>query len=114
MAYHTTILGQMLQLISRLEFQSIVFRHKGDYRARKLRCWEQFVYLLIGQLGRRDSLRETISASHSLLSKLYHLGTGKLSRSTLSDANNKRSSEIYRDLFFATLRKVQMLHLNIN
>ena len=107
MAYHTTILGQMLQLVSRLEFQSIVFRHKGDYRARKLRCWEQFVYLLIGQLGRRDSLRETISASHSLLSKLYHLGAGKLSRSTLSDANNKRSSEIYRDLFFATLRKVQ-------
>lgn len=107
MAYHTTILGQMLQLISRLEFQSIVSRHKGDYRCRKLRCWDQFIYLLIGQLGRRDSLRETISASLSLASKLYHLGTSKLCRSTLSDANNKRPCEIYRDLFFSTLTKVQ-------
>ena len=107
MAYHATILGQMLQLVSRLEFQSLVYRYKGDYRARKLRCWDQFVYLLIGQLGNRDSLRETISASHSLACKLYHLGTSKLCRSTLSDANNKRSSEIYRALFFRTLEKVQ-------
>ena len=107
MAYHTTILGQMLQLVSRLDFQSIVCRHKGDHRVRTLRCWDQFIYLLIGQLGHRDSLRETISASHSLLSKLYHLGTVKLCRSTLSDANNKRPSEIYRELFFSTLGKVQ-------
>ncbi len=107
MAYHATILGQMLQLVSRLEFQSLVYRYKGDYRARKLRCWDQFVYLLIGQLGNRDSLRETISASHSLACKLYHLGTSKLCRSTLSDANNKRTFEIYRELFFRTLEKVQ-------
>ena len=97
----------MLQLISRLEFQSIVSRHNGDHRVRKLRCWDQFIYLLIGQLGRRDSLRETISTNHSLASKLYHLGTKKLCRSTLSDANNKRPHEIYRDLFFQTLKKVQ-------
>ncbi|MFQ5675242.1 MAG: IS4 family transposase [bacterium] len=109
MAYHTTILGQMLQLVSRLEFQSLVIRHNGDYRARKLRCWDQFVYLLLGQFGSRDSLRETISASDSLQSKLYHLGACRLCRSTLSDANNKRPSEIYRDLFFRTLEKVQMV-----
>jgi len=109
MAYHTTILGQMLELVSRLEFQSIVSRHNGDHRVRQLRCWDQFIYLLIGQLGHRVSLRETISAGHSLLSKLYHLGTVRLSRSTLSDANNKRSSEIYRDLFFATLQRVQQV-----
>lgn len=107
MAYHTTILGQMLQLVSRLEFQSIVKRHNGDYRARKLRCWDQFIYFLVGQFGSRASLRETISASHSLAAKLYHLGTSKLSRSTLSDANNKRPFEIYRDLFFSTLQRVQ-------
>lgn len=107
MAYHTTILRQMLQLVSRLEFQSLVVRHKGDYRIRKLRCWDQFIYLLIAQLGQRNSLRETISASHCFAQKLYHLGTNKLCRSTLSDANNKRPNEIYRELFFRTLEKVQ-------
>jgi len=107
MAYHTTIMGQMLQLVSRLEFQSIVCRHKGDYRMRKLRCCDQFIYLLFGQLGQRDSLRETIAASHSLSNKLYHLGATKLCRSTLSDANNKRPHTIYRDFFFHTLTRVQ-------
>lgn len=47
MAYNNTIFRQMLQLISRLEFQSIVNRHKGDYRIRKLTCWTQFVHLLL-------------------------------------------------------------------
>ena len=107
MAYHTTILKQMLQLVSRHEFQLIVNRHHGDHRVRKLLCWDQFMHLLIAQLGGRNSLRETISASYSLVSKLYHLGTKKLRRSTLSDANTKRSCEIYRDLFFQTLQKVQ-------
>ena len=107
MAYHTTILKQMLQLVSRHEFQSIVNRHHGDHRARNLFCWDQFMYLLIAQLGGRNSLRETISASDSVSNKLYHLGTKTLSRSTLSDANNNRPCEIYRDLFFKTLQKVQ-------
>jgi len=97
----------MLQLVPRHQFQSIVNRHNGDHRVRKLLCWDQFMHLLIAQLGGRDSLRETISASHSVMDKLYHLGTKKLHRSTLSDANNKRPCEIYRDLFFRTLQKVQ-------
>lgn len=109
MSYHTTIFGQMLHLIPRLEFQSIVKRHKGDHRVRTLRCWDQFIYLLFGQLGNRNSLRETITVSHSFVGKLYHLGCKQLRRSTLSDANNRRSSEIYRELFLATLNRVQAI-----
>jgi putative transposase len=107
MAYHTTIFGQMLQLISRLEFQTIVKQHNGDRRARQLRCWDQFINLLFGQYGYRDSLREIITASQSLVAKFYHLGAKPLCRSTLSDANSQRPFEIYRDLFFRTLAKVQ-------
>ena len=109
MAYHTTIFGQMLQLISRLEFQSIVKKYNGDYRSRTLRCWDQFIYLLFAQLGHRESLRETITASHSLVGKFYHLGCKQLCRSTLSDANNSRRFEIYRDLFFKVLARVQVI-----
>lgn len=107
MAYHNTILGQMLQIVSRLEFQSIVERHQGDFRVRKLRCWDQFIYMLVSHFGNRASLRETIVSTQSLAQKLYHLGSNRLCRSTLSDANNKRPSEIYRDLFYCTLEKVQ-------
>lgn len=107
MKYHNTIFGQMLQLFSRLEFQSFVKEYKGDYRARTLRCWDQFIYLLFAQLGSQNSLRDTIDTMNTQQRKLYHFGAQKLFRSTLSDANNKRDYRIYEDLFFLLLKRVQ-------
>jgi putative transposase len=107
MAYNNTIFRQMLQLISRLEFQNIVNRHKGDYRVRKLSCRTQFVHLLFAQLSGRHSLRDTIQGTKSQSNKLYHLGCTTANRSTLSDANNKRPYQIYQDTFFKLLNRVQ-------
>jgi hypothetical protein len=107
MAYNTTIFAQMTKLISRLEFQSIVNKHNGDFRSRKLRTWDQFIYLLFAQLSGRSSLRETLAGFSSVQQKLYHLGSKIVKRSTLSDANNKRSYLIYKELFFNLLQRAQ-------
>lgn len=108
----------MLQLISRLDFQNIVKSHKGDYRVRTLRCWDQFIFLLLGQFSRRDSLRETVLSINSMQSKLYHLGCNRVKKSTLSDANKTRPYQIYRDLFFQLLQHTQNIaphhRLNLN
>lgn len=109
MSYNTTIICQMTRIISRLEFQSIVQKHKGDHKVTKLHCWDQFIYGLLAQLSGRNSLRETISGFSSLSNKLYHLGCKVARRSTLSDANNKRPSDIYRDMFFSLLKRTQLL-----
>jgi putative transposase len=109
MAYNTTIIGQMIQIISRLEFQSIVKKHKGDHKVTKLRCWDQFIHGLLAQVSGRHSLRETVSSLSLLYNKLYHLGSRPVCRSTLSDANNKRSPEIYKELFFSLLKRTQAL-----
>jgi len=107
MSYNNTIFRQMLQISSRLEFLTIVKKHKGDHRVRKLNCWSQFVHLLFAQLGNRNSLRDTIACSTSQSEKLYHLGCSTTSRSTLADANSKRSYRIYRDLFFKLLDRTR-------
>jgi len=107
MAYHTTIFRQMLQIIPRLEFQSIVNQHKGDYRARRLFCWNQFVHLVFAQLSRRHSIRDVVNGTHSQENKLYHLGCSSVCRSTLADANNKRPFEIYRDTFLKLHYRIQ-------
>lgn len=109
MAYNNTIFRQMLQLISRLEFQSIVNRHKGDYRVRKLNCWTQFIHLLFAQFSGRHSLRDTIQGTWSQSNKLYHLGCSRANRSTLADANNKRPYQIYQETFFKLLNRVQAI-----
>jgi len=109
MAYHTTIFGQMTELISRLEFQSIVNKYNGDFHTRKLKTWEQFIHLLFAQLSGRSSLRETLAGLSSVQQKLYHLGSRTVKRSTLSDANNKRSNLIYKELFFSLLNRAQAI-----
>jgi len=109
MAYNTTIFAQMIKIISRLEFQSIVNKHNGDFRSRKLKTWDQFIHLLFAQLSGRNSLRETLTSFTSVQQKLYHLGSRIVKRSTLSDANNKRSYLIYKDLFFSLLQRAQRI-----
>jgi len=109
MAFQKTIFRQLLDIISRLEFQSLVNAHHGDYRVRTTKCWDQFIHLMFAQLSGRDSLRDTIDGSLSQVNKLYHLGCKSVARSTLSEANNTRPNEIYQDLFFVLLQRVQQL-----
>ena len=109
MAYNTTIFGQMIHLISRLDFKSIVNKHNGDHRIRTFSCWDQFIFLLFSQFSKRESLRETVISVNSMHSKLYHLGCKSVRRSTFSDANNKRPYQIYQDLFYQLLDRTQKI-----
>lgn len=99
----------MLDIFPRHQFQKVVNRHGGDYRVRRLRCWDQFVHLLYAQLSGRESMRDLVSGIRCFGSKLYHLGVRTVRRSTLSDANNNRSHEIYRDIFFSLSSRVSSL-----
>ena len=109
MAYNTTIFGQMIHFISRLDFKSIVNEYHGDHRIRKFSCWDQFIFLLFGQFSKRESLRETVLSINSVQSKLYHLGCKSVKRSTFSDANNKRPYQIYQELFYRLLNQTQKI-----
>jgi len=57
MSHNHTILGQMLQMISRFEFQKAVNETKTEYHARGFRSWNHFIAMLFGQLSGQDSLR---------------------------------------------------------
>jgi len=111
MEYYTTIFGQMIHLISRLDFKSIVNKHHGDHRIRSFSCWDQFVFLLFSQLSKRESLHETMISVNSMQSKLCHLGCKSVRRSTFSDANNKRPYQIYQDLFYQLLERTRKIAL---
>lgn len=107
MAHHNTILTQLLQFVPRHQFQACVDRHRGDHRVRSLTCWGQFVALLGGQLARRASLRDIVQTFAAQSTAMYHAGLKAIRRSTLADANAHRPHEIYRDLFFKLLGRVQ-------
>ncbi len=101
----SSIFSQILQCIPRLEFQSLVRKHKGERHARGFTCWGQLVAMLFCQLGRAHSLREICGGLATCEGRLRHLGLNDApSRSTLAYANEHRPWEVYRDLFF-TLRE---------
>ncbi len=67
----------------------------------------QFVYLLTGQLTKRDSLRDIVENMDVQLHRLYHLGSKRLPHSTLSRMNNTQSYKLYEALFFRLLAQCE-------
>lgn len=66
MAYSPTIFSQILAVIPRERFQSIVERYHGDYHVRTFSCWSHVVVMIFAQLTDKESLRDLETA---LLSK---------------------------------------------
>jgi len=65
------------------------------------------------QLTYRESLRDIGACLRSLNTKLYHIGIrGLVSRSTLSEANEKRNWRIYADFAQILIHKAKKLYIN--
>jgi putative transposase len=99
MAYHTTILSQILKLVPRLEFERLGNEHDGRRRSDALSRWSQFVALTVGQLAGRTSLRDIEATLESKSHHRYHLGSQSVSRSALGRANEQLDYRFYVALF---------------
>jgi putative transposase len=99
MRYRGSIFGELLKLIDRRQFAAIVDRHAGDAYDKSFDSWSHVVCLTGAQLSGACSLRELEAAWQANAHHHYHLGVGKLRRSTLSDANQRRPPAIFADLF---------------
>ena len=99
MAYHNTIISQILKLVPRLEFERLGNQHDGRRRSDALSRWSQFVALSIGQLAGRTSLRDIEATLQSHTQHRYHLGSQSVSRSSLGRANEKLDYAFYTSLF---------------
>ncbi|MBL7131560.1 MAG: IS4 family transposase [Candidatus Omnitrophica bacterium] len=109
MSNHHTLLGQMLQMFSRFEFQKAVLETKTEYHSRGFSSWNHFVSMLFGQLSGQDSLRGIEAGLATQAKSLYHLGIKPIHRSTLSYANKHRANELFKKTFFWMLSKCQPL-----
>ena len=99
MAYHPSVLSQLLKLVPRLEFQRCANQLDGKRRSDALSRWSQFVALAIGQLGGRKSLRDIEATLRSQRHHRYHLGNQSISRSALGRANEHMDYRFYESLF---------------
>ena len=104
-----TVFSQLMQLISGHGFKQSVERYTGDRYTKSFSCWQQLIVLLYSQARGLNSLRDITVSLRSQRRKWYHLGLQSVARSTLADANSKRSADIYKDVFYDFLGKCQSL-----
>ena len=105
------VFAQVLNFISRYEFDKCVQRYQGDYRTRGFNCWDQFVQLFFGQLTARKGLRDICLCLKAHEKKLYHLGIrGHVNQSTLTRANGHRTWHIFADFGQYLINLVQPLY----
>lgn len=107
MSHHNTVIAQMLKLIPRHEFDTLANQHHTGRSFRKASRWSQFVTMMVAQLSGRNSLRDIVDNMTAQIHKLYHLGIGKLSRTTLSRINEDKPYQLYEALFGRLLTRCQ-------
>jgi hypothetical protein len=105
------VFAQLMEHIPHYSFRRIVARHDGERRLREFSCWDQFACMAFGQLTLRESLRDLEICLRSRPEQLYHMGIrGRVSRSTLAEANERRDWRIYADLAAVLIRRARQLY----
>ena len=96
--------GQLISLIDKTKVLGFSREKGGERYVKHFDAWQHLVVMLYAVIKRFDSLREITGSMFPEARKLSHLGIGMMPRrSTLSDANTRRSQDIfesiYRDLY---------------
>jgi Domain of unknown function (DUF4372)/Transposase DDE domain len=108
-----TVFAQLMTHVSQKKFQTCVTRYRGDYKASRFSCWDQYLCMAFAQLTYRESLRDIEACLRAVQPKLYHVGIrARVSRSTLADANETRDWRIYADVAQGLIRTARELYVN--
>ncbi|MBR1131959.1 IS4 family transposase [Bradyrhizobium iriomotense] len=99
MRFRDSIFSRLLEPVNRRQFQSFVDRCGGDAYDKTFSSWDHLVALVYAQLSGATGLRETVTGFNANPQHHYHLGTGMLKRSTLSDANARRPPAVFAQTF---------------
>jgi len=108
-----TIFSQVVDFLPWKKFRQCVNRYNGDYRISSFTCYNQFLCMAFAQLTYRESLRDIECCLRAMREKLYHMGIrGKVSRSTLADANEVRDWRIYSDFAQVLIHEARRLYID--
>jgi hypothetical protein len=107
-----TIFSQVIDFLPWKKFRQCVNRYNGNHRIRSFTCYDQFLCMAFAQLAYRESLRDIECCLRAMREKLYHMGIrGKVSRSTLADANEIRDWRIFSDFAQILIHEARRLYV---
>lgn len=108
-----TVFSQLMDFLPMHKFRQCVDRYEGNKGVRTFTCLDQFMCMAFAQLSYRESLRDIECCLRAMREKLYHMGIrGKVSRSTLAEANEKRDWRIYSEFAQILIHEARQLYAN--
>jgi len=106
-----TVFSQIMDFLPMYEFRKCVDRYQGNHQVKSFSCFNQYLCMAFAQLTYRESLRDIEACLRSRREKLYHLGIrGRISRSTIAEANEKRDWRIYADFCQIMISQARSLY----
>jgi hypothetical protein len=104
-----TIFAQIVELLPRRAFENAVSRYEGQRRVRTFSCRDQLLTMIFAQITGRSSLRETVLCLRALGPRRYRCGIRSIpARSTLAEANERRSHCIFEDTALAMINALRL------
>jgi hypothetical protein len=105
------VFAQLMNQLPLKAFHRCVERYKGNRKVQSFSCFDQFLCLAFAQLTYRESLRDIEACLGAIGPKLYHMGfRGRITRSTLADANENRDWRIYADFAMVLIGQARELY----
>lgn len=100
------VFNQLLSYISAGRLRKIALKHKSDHYCKKFRAYDHLVTMLFCCFHHCSSLRELITGLQANANRLQHLGIRHTPRrSTLADANKRRSADFFEDIYHDLFRR---------
>ena len=97
---------QLLNYFNRDKILSLSQAQGGEHYIKKFDAWHHLVVMLYAVMLRLDSLREIKASLFANVNRFNHLGLKHFPcRSTLSDANKRRDSEIFGSIYMNLYEK---------
>ena len=107
------VFAQLMEHLPLHTFRRSVERFPSNYPTKTFSHLDQFLCMAFAQLTYRESLRDIEACLRAHQAKLYHLGIrGRVSRSTLADANEQRDWRIYADFGMRLIGTARKLYVN--
>lgn len=100
------VFSQLLSLVDKTILSQIKSKHHSDRYYKKFDTWQHLVTMLFCSFSGATSLRELSTGLLAWQNKLIHIGMpASPKRSTISDGNSKRPSEVFKDIYMGLFEK---------
>jgi hypothetical protein len=103
-----SVFGQLISFIDSKIVKTAVDKHNSDYYTKKFDTSDHLISMLFSTFAHCSSLREVAGAMLGLKGKTNHFQLKNIPhKSTLSDANARRSYQVFQDIYYSLYNKYQ-------